>query len=364
MFVPIMGEGQKNDNLLKTFSYRVKDSSSRRHLRAMARSVSFVWNYCNDVSRRSAERGETWADKRLLFGLTKGASKDLNISSQTVQAVCQEFVIRRRQVGKPKLRWRGRRSLGWVPFKNQTFEIDGKAALYAGHRFYLWLHRPIEGRIKCGSFSEDARGRWYCNVVCEIERPAVPVNRDRVVGMDLGFKTAAKAFNAPDIEQARFYRDLEPKLAEAQRRRRKRQVRSIHAKIGNRRKDFLHKYSRTVINSAGAVFVGNISSQWQIRSGKAKATLDMSWSMLRGFLKYKCDHAGVVYADIDERYTTQACSECGSLGGPKGREGLGIRQWVCGDCGTIHDRDFNAAMNIARLGCKTLGLKWPGSPVL
>jgi putative transposase len=166
------------------------------------------------------------------------------------------------------------------------------------------------------------------------------------------------------LEQARFYRDLEPKLAEAQRRGRKRQVKTIHAKIANRRKDALHKFSRAVVDRSGAVFVGNISSTWQIASGAGKATLDVSWSTLRNFLDYKCDHAGVAFAEVNEAFTTQACSGCGALSGPTGREGLAIRQWVCSDCGSVQDRDQNAALNIARLGCETLGLKGPGSRVL
>jgi transposase len=83
--------------------------------------------------------------------------------------------------------------------------------------------------------------------------------------------------------------------------------------------------------------------------------------MLRNFLQYKCDHAGVVFAEVDEKLTTQTCSACLSVNGPKGHQGLGIRQWVCGECGTVHDRDGNAAINIARLGCEALGL-CPGSP--
>jgi hypothetical protein len=69
----------------------------------------------------------------------------------------------------------------------------------------------------------------------------------------------------------RFNRDLEAKLAEAQRQGRKSQVQTIHAKIANRRKDALHKFSRVVVNRSGAVFVGNISSTWQIASGAGKA---------------------------------------------------------------------------------------------
>ena len=67
-------------------------------------------------------------------------------------------------------------------------------------------------------------------------------------------------------------------------------------------------------------------------------------------LKYKCDHAGNVYEEINEAYTTQACSCCGSIpaSSPKGRAGLVIREWVCSDCGATHDRDVNAALNIKK----------------
>jgi putative transposase len=350
--------------LYKTFSFRVKDATSGKRLVALGNAVNTVWNYCNEISIKSAERGPKWITKNELRDLTKGASREIGLPSQVVQEVIDEFIIKRRAHGKPRLRWRvshgPKRSLGWVPFTNQDIAIDGATVLLRGQAFHIWKHRDIDGKIKSGSFNQDARGRWYCNLVVEVERPAA-TNRQKIVGIDLGFTTVAMAHNAPDLDQATFYRDLEPKLAEAQRRGRKRQIRTLHAKIANRRKDTLHKYSRTVVDEAGAVFVGNVSPQWQIASGKAKATLDMSWSTLRNLLRYKCDHAGVAFAEVNESYTTQTCSDCGVIGGPKGREGLGVRQWVCGDCGAVHDRDRNAAVNIARIGCDTLGLKWPGS---
>ncbi|MPR13758.1 IS200/IS605 family element transposase accessory protein TnpB [Microvirga tunisiensis] len=161
------------------------------------------------------------------------------------------------------------------------------------------------------------------------------------------------------MAQATFYRELEETLAEAQRRGRKCQVQTIHAKIANRRKDALHKFSRAVVDRAGAIFVGNISSTWQIASGNAKATLDVSWSMLRNFLEYKSDHAGVVFAEVNEAFTTQTCSGCHALSGPKGREGLAVRQWVCSECGLAHDRDHNAELAGRGSGAATILIQSP-----
>ena len=289
----------------KTFSFRVKDATSGKTLLRLGNAVNTVWNYCNEISLRSAQRGPKWITKKELRDLTKGASKELGLPSQVIQEVIDEFVVRRREHGKPRLRWRvsrgPRRSLGWIPFTNQDLIIEGSVVFLRGEKLRLWKHREIEGRFKSGCFSQDARGRWYCNIVCEIEKPAM-TNRTAVVGIDLGFHTVAAGFNCPDLEQASFYRDLEPKLAEAQRAGRTRQVKTIHARIANRRRDALHKFTRTAVDGAGAVFVGNVSSTWQIKSGNAKSTLDMSWSMLRNLLRYKCDHAGVAFAEVDESY--------------------------------------------------------------
>jgi putative transposase len=348
----------------KTFSYRVKDATSGKGLVALGNRVNKVWNYCNEVSGKSAQRGNRWITKKQLRELTKGASRELGLPSQVIQEVIDEFLDKRAQAGKPRLRWRAsrgpRRALGWIPFTNQDIEIEGSVVYLRGRTFRLWKHREIEGKIKSGNFSQDARGRWYCNIVCEIERSST--NRTAVVAFDLGHKTLVKGSDGSELEQARFYRDMEKKLANAERRGKTRLVKTINAKIKNRRKDTFHKFTRQVVDRSGAVFVGNISSTWQIAAGNGKATHDASWSMLRGFFRYKCDHAGLAFAEVNEAYTTQTCSCCKALTGPKGEEDLNVRRWVCRGCGAEHDRDQNAAINIARLGCEALGLQWPGSP--
>jgi putative transposase len=354
----------KDQPCYKTFSYRVKDATSGKQLVALGNGVNTVWNYCNEVSGRSAQRGQRWIAKKQLRELTKGSGKLLELPSQVIQEVIDEFLDRRAAVGRPRLRWRvsrgSRRSLGWVPFTNQDIEIEGSVVLLRGRKVRLWKHREIEGKIKFGNFSQDARGRWYCNIVCEVERGST--SRTAVTGLDLGHKTTAKCSDGQELSQARFYRDMEAKLTDAQSRGKTRLVKTINARIANRRKDTYHKFSRMIVERSGAVFVGNISCAWQVAAGNGKATLDASWSMLRGFLRYKCDHAGVAFAEVNEVYTTQTCSFCKALTGPKGEEDLTVRRWVCRDCGAEHDRDQNAAINIARLGCEALGPRWPGSP--
>jgi IS605 OrfB family transposase len=176
------------------------------------------------------------------------------------------------------------------------------------------------------------------------------------VGIDLGLSTFA-AFSdeaSPPIEAGRFYRDLEPVLARAQRARHRHRARAIHAKIANRRKDFLHKLSTRLVKTNGAVFVGNVNASALAKTRQAKSVLDAGWSAFRTMLLYKCDDAGVWFAEVDEAFSTQTCSVCNSRAGPKGRKDLGIRGWRCPVCGAIHDRDVNAAHNILAAGHRRL----------
>ena len=154
----------------------------------------------------------------------------------------------------------------------------------------------------------------------------------------------------------REYRALEQKLSIAQRANNKNRVKAIHAKIKNRRQDALHKYSRKLVNENAAIFVGNVSSQAMVKTKKAKSALDAGWGLLKTMLEYKCDYAGVVFEVVNEAYSTQTCSSCGLIpdSSLKGRTGLGIRGWVCSECGAEHQRDINAARNILALGHERL----------
>jgi len=343
----------------KTLKVRVRDKHAKE-LSRQAAAVNHVWNYVNELSSRAIRERGQFLSAFDLHPYTKGAGKLLGLHSQTLQVVAQEYVIRRKQSRKQRLSWRKthgvRRSLGWVPVNTGAAQWKNGQVFFNRQHFKVWDSYGLsQYRFRSGCFVEDARGRWYFCVAVTVK----PESRCGTgsVGVDLGLKTTATPSEGEPLEAGRFYRDQEQKLAVAQRARKKNRVRAIHAKIRNRRHDALHKYSRELVKNNGLIVVGNVSSSGLAKTKQAKSVLDAGWSTLRTLLSYKCEHAGSVFLEVDERYTTQTCSCCGAISdnSPKGRAGLGIRVWTC-ECGVAHDRDINAARNILAAGhCRLAG---------
>ena len=231
----------------------------------------------------------------------------------------------------------------------------GHAAAKSGDVQFKLLATYVapDGKIKDGSnFSRDARGNWFLNIVIEVEAAIarVPV---RGVGIDLGLKEFAAFSTGERIENPRHFRQLEEALAAAQRAGKKRQAANIHARITNARHDFLHKVSTRIVRDFDYIAVGNVSAAGLAKTSMAKSVLDAGWSSFRNMLAYKSIANGAWYEEVNESFSSQTCSSCGTLpdSRPKGIAGLGIRQWVCSDCGASHDRDVNAALNLlARSG--------------
>jgi IS605 OrfB family transposase len=278
-----------------------------------------------------------------------------------VQAIAEEYATRRRQFKKVRLNWRkstgSRRSLGWIPFKKVAIQATHGQIKFAGQWLSLWDSYGLDSyQIRAGNVCEDARGRWYLNA-CVAVPSAEPTNRSsarRDVGIDLGLKDLVVTSAGEKLSAPKFYRGLEARLASAQRAGKKHRVRAIHAKIANRRKDSLHQFSTRLVREHDTIFVGNVSVGALVKTPHAKSVLDASWSTFRTMLRYKCAFAGATFAEVNEAFSTQACSVCSAHSGPKGIAGLGIRVWTCGECGTVHDRDVNAAKNILAAGRRRL----------
>lgn len=353
-------ENKQDDKVFRTLRVRIKDKHAS-WLNSQARDVNFVWNYCNELSYRSIREHGKFLTAYDLQKYTDGSTKEgLSLHCHTVQEIGKEYTSRRKQFKRAKLRWRvsdrnkANSSLGWIPFKKGNLKYMNGQVRFNGKYLSLWDSYGLGGfELGAGSFSEDSRGRWYLNVT--VKKMKQPNSQGKAsVGIDLGLKDFMTTSDGFKVEGARFYRNMEKKIASAQRAGKKDRVWALHAKVKNCRQDALHKLSTALVEQYGAVFVGNVNAAKLAKTRMAKSVLDAGWSTFRTMLQYKCDDAGVWFDEVPEQYSSVTCSACKSRTGPSGLVGLRIREWTCHACGTVHDRDINAARNILAAGHRRL----------
>lgn len=356
----------------KTLKIRIKDKHAKV-LCQWAFEVNQVWNAANAISAEYSwvpipgvgYMNCNTSDYDLQKELKSiRDDRELTIGAATVQAVIAQHAKSRRQFKKNKLRWRAssgsKRALGWIPFKTAGVKLVNGQIRFCGKFFGVWDSYGLSKyELGTGSFSQDARGRWYFNTT--VNDDVTPSEGQTAIGIDLGLKTAATCSDGIVFERRRITDEFAKELAIAQRANKTKQIKAIHAKIKNSRNDAIHKFTTSLVNRHGAIFVGDVSSKKLAKTKMAKSVLDTGWGMIKTQLEYKAIARSVVFAEVNEKYTTQTCSCCLEIPGdsPKGRAGLGIRAWSCALCGALHDRDVNAAKNILRLGHQSLEVGIP-----
>lgn len=335
-----------------TYKFRLKDRRARKALTAYAYAVNQVWNWCVAQHRDAIDRHHSGAPRRewrSAFSLgqaLKGVGRELNLSQTAALEASRKWVATRST--KFRSSFGARRARGWIPFRAQCVKLDGNSFTYRGdrYRFFGGKSRLISGRLKGGAFVEDSLGRWWICFNVEVEPTAQAVSGE--VGIDLGLKDFASLSDGRKFESPWASRRMAGKRDAAQRANNSRRNKAICIRAANVRRDFHHKLSTSLARDYAFIAVGNVNAKRLARTRMAKSVLDAGWSSFRNMLAYKATR----YVEVDEKFTTQTCSSCGSLPPerPKGIAGLGIRSWDCSACGASHDRDVNAALNILRIG--------------
>lgn len=205
----------------------------------------------------------------------------------------------------------------------------------------------------------DAAGRFFASFVVEVMPQPLP-EAGIECGIDLGLAHFAVLDDGTKVSAPRFLRRAEKKLKRAQRElsrkqkesrnREKARVRVArrHARVSDARRDFHHKLSTMIIRENQAVTVEDLAVKGLMRTRLAKSIHDAGWSTFLRMLEYKAKLHGREFRKIGRfEPTSQVCSVCGVKDGPKP---LNVREWMCRMCGTVHDRDVNAARNILALG--------------
>lgn len=255
----------------------------------------------------------------------------------------------------------------------QAAKIDGgKVHVPKVGKIRIRQSREIDGKTKSATFRRDARGHWFVTFVVEFEMPdvALPMpDPEKVIGVDLGLiDFAAFSDGSEPVPAPRFYRKGEARQRKAQRTFSRRQkgskrkakakvrVAIVRAKVAEQRKDFLHKLTTKLVSDHDGICIEDLNLKGLARTKLSKSFTDASLGEFRRQLAYKAEWNRKHLVVIDRFFpSSKMCNACGAINGSLT---LSEREWDC-VCGSHHDRDLNAAINIRDEGLRILGRGTP-----
>jgi len=292
-------------------------------------------------------------------------SQALQQSINNLDAAYKNF-FKRGNKGFPKFKKKGRKDSYKIPipcvidYDNWNVKIVkiGKVKIYKGH------NKQIDGVIKSYTISHTSTDRYFISVLYECnDKPKL--NNNKSIGIDVGIKTFAVLSDGKEFESQKHLKSNLKKLRVLQRtlsrryikgkktaeqsnnyRKAQKQVAKLHEKIRFQRLDYLQKTSTYIANNYSTVCLETLNIKGMVKNRKlSQAISDCGWGMFINMLEYKCDKV----VKIDKWFaSSQTCNECGFKNVET--KNLNVRTWTCPECGTVHNRDINAAKNIKREG--------------
>jgi putative transposase len=228
------------------------------------------------------------------------------------------------------------------------------------------VHRPIEGEVKTVTVTKNRCDQYFASILFEDGKPNPDSSTEgKAVGVDLGLNHFAVTSDGSKFDNPRWMakheRNLKRKQQDLSRKQKgsnnrnkaRKKVARVHNKVARCREDFLHKLSRRIVDENQVICVENLNVKGMVKNPNlAKAISQVGWGMFLTMLKYKAEQEGKIYIEVDRFFpSSKTCNVClnqiDSLP-------LEIRNWTCSNCGTSHDRDLNAAINLKEEGLRLL----------
>lgn len=371
------------------YNYRAYPDASQR--RALARAFGcarVVWNDClrdrkeahaaglpyvtsAELSRLRITQAKRTTERAWLADVSAVA---LQQSLRDLDAAYKNFFDsltgkrQGRKVGPPRYKSK-KDTRQSIRLSTNAFTLQANGMVYVakiGNLKVKWSRR-LPAAPTSLTVTRDSAGRYFLSFVVDTDPDILP-GPETETGIDLGLSAFAVLSDGSKISAPRFLRRAEKKLRRLQRELSRKQkgsknrakarlkVARQHARVADRRRDFHHQVSTQIIRDNQAVYVEDLAVSGLGRTRLAKSVYDAGWSAFVRMLEYKAARHGRTFAKVDRAFpSSQVCSACGFRDGPKP---LHVREWTCGACGTVHDRDHNAARNVLVEGRRIVAAGW------
>lgn len=358
----------------KAYKYRMYPTEEQKILIAKTFGCCrFYWNQAlndNEVAFREAGKGKinTPASYKKEFEWLKEVDAQALVQEQqTLKQSYINFYKNPIHFSKPKFKSKKDSRNSYTTCQHGMNVSQQYIKLPKLRQVKIKNHRNFSGEIKRATISLTPTGKYYVSVLVEEDIEQLSIAKYDI-GIDLGLTHLAICSNGEKFEALKSYRDMKKKLAREQRKLSKKQrgsksyerqrirVAKIHERIANQRKDYLHKVSTKLINENQVICLEDLNTKGLLKNHcLAQAISDMGWRMFVSMLEYKAKWYGRVVVKVDRWYTSsQICSSCGAN---TGKKPLSVREWTCPHCGSVHDRDINASINILNEGKRRMGMQ-------
>ena len=294
-----------------------------------------------------------------------------NVQLQLQSAFSKFF--KEKKIGFPRFhsKRKSKKSYTTNAVGNNISLVDNYIKLPKAGMVKIRRHRDmIDGKIKSVTVSQSATGQYFASLLVEYESQVLQQNdKSKTIGLDFSMHELYVDSNGQVADYPHFYRRAEKRLAKAQRKlskmyrkgskkqshryeKQRLKVAKLHEYVSNQRKDYLHKISKTLTDENDYICIEDLNMQSMSQGLHfGKSVHDNGWGMFVNMLRYKSKRKGKHLIVIDKWFpSSQTCHVCGCVYSKT--KDLSVRSWTCPDCGTVHDRDINAAINIRTEGLR------------
>ena len=366
---------------MKTYRFKLYQHKRNRYLKRQINLAGIIYNHCIALHKRYYRLyGKMLNVYALMKHLTK--LKKLpkyaewnSLGSQAIQDIAQRidkgyklfFRNRKHGIKSSPPSFKKVRKYKSFTLKQAGYKLYSDNRIKIGSRIYKFhKSRELEGKVKTLTVKRDSLGDLYVYIVCETESNEILPRTGKSVGYDFGLQVFLTASDGNDVISPEFFKHNKNEIVKLNRelsrkqkgsnhyRQTKRRLAKAHRRLADKRRDFHFKLALSLAGEYATICIEDLNIKAMQRLCGKKIS-DLSHSSFVNILQYQCSKTGSTVVRIPRFYpSSKTCSVCGHI---YQELTLADRKWTCSSCGSLHDRDRNAAINIQRVGASTLGVE-------